>query len=126
MAATRVVLRQARREDAPRLHELHTAAVRSLCAPYYSPEIIDGWLHNRNPNGYLSPIERGAIFVAEENARVVGFGETAPGAIVAVYVDPSLTLHGVGSAILRRAIEVARRNHHGPIRVKSTLNASGF
>jgi ribosomal protein S18 acetylase RimI-like enzyme len=123
---TKYILRQARREDATRLHELHTAAVRSLCAPHYSPEIIDGWLQNRGPNGYLPPIERGAIFVAELSGRIIGFGEAATGVVVAVYVDPSANQQGVGSAILHHAVSIARRDHEGPVRVESTLNAIHF
>ena len=126
MDKTKVIIRQARREDAPRLHELHSAAVRSLCASHYSPEIIDGWLQNRHPDGYLPPIERGVMFVAEMGARIIGFGEAATGVVVAVYVDPSATQQGVGSTILRYAVEMARRDHDGPIRVESTLNASRF
>ena len=104
-----VVIRPARREDAPRLHELHTAAVRSLCAPHYSPEIVEGWLKGRNPQGYLSPIERGAMFVAEFHDRVIGFGEAVKSVVIAVYVDPAAAGRGVGRMILCRALEIARR-----------------
>ena len=119
-----LVIRQAKREDAPRLHELHTASVRTLCALHYSPDIIDGWLQNRSASGYLPPIERGAIFVAERDSTIIGFGEAAAGIIVAVYVDPGAIRQGVGSIILRHAIEMAGRG--GPTRLQSTLNAGGF
>jgi GNAT superfamily N-acetyltransferase len=121
-----IVIRQAQREDASRLHELHTASVRALCSEHYSSEIIDGWLQNRSAIGYLTPIERDAIFVAERDSTIVGFGEAAPGVVVAVYVAPSAVHQGIGSAILRHAIEMARRAHDGPLRVESTLNASPF
>jgi GNAT superfamily N-acetyltransferase len=74
----------------------------------------------------LPPIERGAIFVADSSAVVVGFGEAAPGSVVAVYVDPWATHRGIGTAILLQALEMARRGHDGPIRVEATLNASSF
>jgi ribosomal protein S18 acetylase RimI-like enzyme len=126
MAVMNIVIRQAQREDASRLHALHTASVRALCSEHYSPEIIDGWLQNRSVNGYLPPIERGAIFVAQRGSTIVGFGEAAAGVIVAVYVDPSAIHQRIGSTILRHAIEMARRGHKGPLRVESTLNASRF
>ncbi|HLF12451.1 MAG TPA: GNAT family N-acetyltransferase, partial [Gammaproteobacteria bacterium] len=50
-------------------------SVRALCSKHYSPEIIDGWLQNRSASGYRPPIERGAIFVAERDSTIVGFGE---------------------------------------------------
>ena|SRR5437867_2781102 len=119
-------LRQARREDAARLHELHTASVRVLCSLHYPAEIIDGWLKNRSADGYLAPIKRGVLFVALRDDRIIGFGEAAAGVVVAVYVDPSGIRQGVGSALLRHALGLARREHNGSIGVESTLNAIGF
>jgi len=112
--------------DAPRLHELHTTSVRALCSGHYAPEVIDGWLLNRRPQGYLAPIERGDIFVAEYCSTIVGFGEGVPGAIIAVYVDPIALKRRVGSAIMHHALEIARGGHVGPVRLEATLNAVGF
>jgi len=119
-------LREARPEDAGRLHALHTTAVRTICAPHYAKEIIDGWLALRNAEGYRKVIERGAIFVAERAGEIVGFGEAQPGQVLAVYVDPSTARLGVGTLLLQRALEIARRNYDGPIRLESTLNAISF
>ena len=126
MADASVKIRTARSEDALRLHELHAASVRALCAKHYASEIIEGWLQSRTPSGYLAPIEHAAIFVAELNHKIIGFGEAAAGTIVAVYVDPSAAGQGVGRLILDRALEAARFNHSGPVRVESTLNARSF
>jgi len=48
-------IRIAELKDAPRLHQLHTASIRDLCASQYAWEIIEGWLINRTPGGYASP-----------------------------------------------------------------------
>jgi len=119
-------IRVATPEDADRLHQLHTTSVRRICAPHYAPEVIDGWLANRVPEGYLPPIERGDIFVVEDGGRIVGFGEATPGVVVACYVDPAMVQRGVGSAIMEHALVIARRGHDGPIRVEATLNAAPF
>ena len=79
MHTSDIVIRPARPEDAPRLHQLHTASVRALCASHYSAEVIDAWLLNRAPSGYLRPIERGVLFVAERTDRIIGFGEATAG-----------------------------------------------
>src|SRR5690242_14042344 len=126
MGPSSIVIRSARFEDAPRLHELHTASVRALCAGHYSADVIDAWLSNRAPSGYLGPIERGALFVAERHGRVIGFGEARPGTVIAVYVDPAEILQGVGCAILRHAVALARSEHDGPVRLEATLNARDF
>ena len=118
-----MAIRPARPDDAPRVHELHTVSVRTLCSAHYAADVIDGWLANRAPADYLRPIERGDLFVAERDGHVVGFGETAPGRILAVYVDPAVARHGVGRAILRHAIVKAG---DGPVRLEATLNARAF
>src|SRR5262245_21503426 len=121
-----LVIRQARPADAARIHELHTSSVRELCSPCYPPEIIAGWLLNRCPEGYLPGIEGGQVFVVERGDVVVGFGEATTSVILGVFVDPVAVGAGVGSAIVERALEVARQGHPGPIRLESTLNAQAF
>ena len=114
------VIRPARPDDAPRLHELHTASVSALCSGHYAADVIEGWLLNRAPDGYLAEIERGDLFVAERDGRVVGFGEATAGKVVAVYVDPTAIRQGVGRAILRHAVALARRGREGPVRLEAT------
>lgn len=113
-------------DDAPSLYRLHTAAIRTVCARHYSPDIIDGWLLGRSPAGYLPPIRRQAIFVADSDHKIIGFGEAAPGVVIAVYVDPRAMGNGIGRLLLMHGISVARHAHSGPIRVESTLNAAAF
>ncbi len=126
MRSPNLTLRPGAFADADRLHELHTVSVRTLCSGHYAATVIDGWLANRRPQGYLAPIGRGDLFVVEEGGRIVGFGEAVPGQIIAVYVDPAATHRGVGAAIMDRALVVARSGHKGPIRLESTLNAEAF
>lgn len=119
-------LREGHPDDAPRLHEIHTSATRTLCSPFYEPSVIDGWLEARAPSIYVPLLERGALFVAESDSGILGFGEAKPGSVVAVYVDPAVAGRGIGTAILGRAMELARAGHEGPIRVHATLNARSF
>jgi ribosomal protein S18 acetylase RimI-like enzyme len=88
--------------------------------------VIDGWLSDRRPQGYLPPIQRGDIFVAEYSPRIVGFGEAVPGVVIAIYVDPIAVNRGVGSVIMRHALEIAQSGQAGRVRLEATLNAVGF
>lgn len=76
--------------------------------------------------GIFVPIDSGRIFVAESDSTVLGFGEAAPGVVVAIYVHPSMTRQGIGTRLLRHALERARKTHSGPVTVESTLNATAF
>ncbi len=121
-----LIIRQATRSDAGRIHELHTDSVMGLCRDHYSPEQITGWLKNRAPQGYLAGIERGEMFVVVEGEQIVGFGHAVPGEVMAVYVDPERVRRGVGQAILVEGITRARKGHHGAVRLDATLNAQNF
>lgn len=126
MSRVVVSIRSATPQEAQRIHELHLSAVRAQCAQHYSPEIVEGWLENRSAQGYLRGIASGAIFVAEFESQIVGFGEGAPGEVVAVFVDPAFLNRGIGSALLQHALRLAREQHQGSVRLESTLNAVGF
>ena len=121
-----LTIRQATSGDADQIHKLHTSSVKALCKDHYSPEQIAGWLQNRTPQGYLPGIERGEVFVAVDEGRIVGFGHAVPGEVVAVYVAPECTRHGVGRAILTEGLTRARSEPQGAIRLEATLNAQEF
>jgi GNAT superfamily N-acetyltransferase len=112
--------------DAGPIHELHLSSVRELCKSAYSPETIEGWLMNRSPQGYLWGINRGEMYVAEIEGRMVGFGHAVPGEIAATFVDPAFVRRGIGSLLVKHGVEMAKAETSGTIRIESTLNARPF
>jgi GNAT superfamily N-acetyltransferase len=121
-----VKIRPATSADATKIHQLHTRSVKELCKEYYTPAQIAGWLKHRRPDGYLSGIERGQMFVAVAGRRIVGFGQAVPGEIIAVFVAPDQAGQGVGRALLARGMQIARRNSQTVVRLEATPNAQGF
>lgn len=121
-----VRIRPATAVDAPRIHELHLASVRTLCASWYAPAIIEGWLSGRSPQRYLQGIAAGAVFVAESDATIIGFCEGVTGEVRAVFVDPAWTGRGVGKALLLRALQLAATEPLSPVRLEASLNAVAF
>lgn len=121
-----VAIRTARPADAQSIHEVHDRSVLRLCSSHYYEHQLEVRLSGRTPEGYLPAIAQGKMFVAERGSRVVGFGHVEPGEIEAVFVDPDVAGLGIGAALLRHGLELARRGHEGSVRVVSTLNAVGF
>ena len=121
-----VTIRAATLADAPRIHELHLASVRAVCASCYEPAIIDGWLAGRSPQGYFHGISTGATFVAEAGGEIVGFCESVPGEVRAVFVDPRWKGKGFGAKLLSWALSLAEAGPSGSVRLESTLNAVSF
>lgn len=122
----KVKIRKATEADAVRIHELHIESVRKLCNAVYSPEIIDGWLKNRRPEGYIPGIWRGEMYVAELDGKIIGFGHAVPGEIVATFVDPAYVRQGVGTVLMKYGLKKANVKAPGTIRIESTLNARKF
>ena len=65
------------------------------------------------------------MFVAETDATVVGFGQSKPGEVLAVFVEPDSARRGIGSLLLAKALSDAGAGK-GAVRVESTINAVGF
>jgi GNAT superfamily N-acetyltransferase len=126
MAHTTFAIRRARRADAPITHDLHTASVTALCTTHYPLSLIRRWIAKPTPEGYYEGIDPGQMFVCEADDGVVGFGHAVPGAVLAISVHPHWVRQGVGSMILSHAVELARREHDGPIELQATLNAQPF
>ena len=63
--------------------------MRGLCVRSYELDVIEGWLRRHSPAGYAWGISNGATFLAEAGNAIVGFCETIPGEILAVFVDPA-------------------------------------
>jgi putative acetyltransferase len=119
----KITIRKAVAADAEPIHELHLRSVRQLCREVYSPEIIEGWLQNRAPRGYLPGIRRGEMYVAEIGGRIIGFGHAVPGQIEAIFVDPAFIRRGIGSKLTEHGIKMAAAGTSGRIKIESTLNA---
>jgi predicted N-acetyltransferase YhbS len=116
-------IRLASPSDAQAIHEIHTRSVRWYWPNFYSDQQITVRLSGRTPSGYLPAIERGRILVAEHGSRIVGFTHAELGSIEAVFIDPHAAYLGVGSALVRCAIELAGSF---PVQLISTLNAVRF
>ena len=126
MDHSRFVIRQALRADAPAMHDLHAASVTTLCTTHYPLTLIRHWIAHRTPEGYYEGIDPGEMFICEAQGYIVGFGHAIPGEVLAIFVHPHWVRQGVGSALLSHAIELACRQHQGPIKVQATLNAQPF
>lgn len=111
--------------DAKKMHRLHTSAVRTTCKDFYTEKQINAWLEGRSPEGYHEGINKGDMFIAEENGKMVGFGHAIPGEIVAVFVDPAFHGKGVGKLLLDYGLKIALKGRQ-KVKAESTINAEGF
>ena len=121
-------IRRARQEDREAIWRAHGSAIRAACASHYSKEVIEVWAGGLRPEKYAEAIDRYEFFVAEEDGRVVGFGELGPeaGAVQGLYVSPDAAGRGVGWRLLCTLEERARAHGLKSLRLTSSLNAVAF
>ncbi len=60
-----------------------------------------------------------------DGSEIVGFGEAVPGEVLAIYVLPERTKEGIGTTLLKHAMEKAKCGTQ-KIVLESTLNAIDF
>jgi putative acetyltransferase len=121
-------IRKARQEDKESIWRVHAKAIRETCASHYSQAVIRIWAERLQPEKYAEAISSNEFFVAEENGRVVGFGELdqAGGEITGLYVSPDVGGRGVGWKLLCTLEERARAFGLETLHLTSSLNAVSF
>ncbi len=120
-----MIVKPATINDAKEMHNIHTNAVRKTCKDFYTQKQIDAWLEGRTPEGYNEGINKGDMYVAEEDGKIVGFGHAIPGEIVAIFVDTTSHKKGIGKLLLDYGLKIALKGHQ-KVKVESTVNAEGF
>ena len=122
------LVRPATDADAEEIFRVHSESIRVLCSGRYEPHEIAAWIAVRSPDSYRVALATRALFVAEWQGEIVGFGQLDPekGEVEACYVAPAAVGAGVGVALLFRMETEALRRGHSFVRLNSTLNAEGF
>lgn len=119
-------IREAAPSDRDGIWSVFLASVLELCGTHYDREEVLGWARSLEPESFTS--SAGLTLVAEEKNRIVAFGKFDPaqGEVVALYVAPGHTGHGIGRALLKMFEEDALKRGIGWMQMGSTLNAVGF
>jgi len=121
-----IVIRPAICDDAPAIFEIHVDSVTHLCAADYTEDQIRRWFDGRSPENYRGAIEAGAIWIAEQVGRALGYTEFFAGEVTSLFVRSAMAGRGLGSLMLNFAIERASQGHQGPIRLEATMNGQKF
>ncbi len=123
-----LLIRRAQVEDALDIINVHEASVRGLCTHHYTPEQIEGWVGTRRPEDYREHIENTEFYVAEDNGRIVGYGQMSAGEsqIRSIYVSPNRTRSGIGTKLLLELIHNAKDRRLRTLWLNSSLNAVPF
>lgn len=131
-------VREADPEDAEPVRAVHRRSIEGLGPQAYEPQQVRAWAAGCDSADYVAAIEGdGAFLVAELDGDIVGFGSMsaespedyesdADAEVTGVYVAPSVTRRGVGTALYR---ELERRARAAGVRwlgLQASRNAVPF
>lgn len=130
-------VREAVPADAHAIRDVHLASIEGLAGDHYDDEQVGAWAHDRDPDEYPIESPETEFLVADCGGTIVGFGWMKPdaddyieaavdGEITAVYVHPSVSGEGVGSAVYAALESRARSAGASSLGLWASLNAVSF
>lgn len=131
-------IRTATPADAEAVRQVHRASIEGLGPSAYTPEQVEAWARGCESADYIASITSDDLsIVAEDAGGLLGFGtlcfESPSGyeasvdaEITGVYVRPSVTRNGVGTALLETIEQEARERDFQTLGLTASLNAVPF
>jgi len=123
-----VSIREFEPADAPALWGIFFSSIRQLAAADYSPEQIAAWAPAEvDPEKWAARMRGIWPFVAEVAGQPVGYADLQPnGYIDHFFVSPAVARRGVGTALMRRIHDQAKRQQLGRLFADVSLTARPF
>lgn len=128
MGAADIYIRAMQDADAAAMHAIHERAVRQSCAPLLGPAVVEAWLRDRSPDGYIRARDEGGenFLIAENRGLRAGFASWRGSWLEALFVDPDHQSSGVGRALLTACENAAAGQNCFLSDLNATLNARSF
>jgi len=119
-------IRRFRESDEEEKRELHLKTIKQVNSEDYSEKQIDAWTTFEEDSSFSE--EKILRWVAEENGEIVGFADYVPekSKITGVYVHPAHLRKGVGSKLLKKILEDAKKRGLSELRCESSVTARQF
>ncbi len=123
-------LRPATLEDCSAIYELHRLAVRYICLKSYNPAILSVWLELVHPEIYQPVIhdDEKPLWIIEYNGIISGFFllDFQEAQLDALYVNPCVHGHGLGTALLNQAEKVMLAANLSMLKLYASTNSVTF
>jgi putative acetyltransferase len=118
-------LRRAEAGDEEALASIRRSAILALAVPAMSMEQAEKWAARAATDRIGRAIRDHDVWVAVE-AAAIGWVEVDRDRVAALYVSPSCSRRGVGSALLAQAETSIRSSGYAMARLESSQNALDF
>jgi GNAT superfamily N-acetyltransferase len=118
-------IRHAQATDEEALARIRRSAILVLAVPTLSMEQAETWAARVAADRISRAIQEHEVWVAVEDAAI-GWVEVDQDRVAALYVSPSCSGRGVGSALLARAEASIHSSGYAATRLESSQNALDF
>jgi putative acetyltransferase len=118
-------IRRAKATDEDVLARIRRTAILELAVSAMSLERAEQWSARASADRIVRAIQDHTVWVAVEGA-VVGWVEVDRDRVAALYVSPSCSRRGIGSALLARAEASIQSSGYTTARLESSPNALDF
>ena len=118
-------IRRAKATDEEALASIRRNAILVLAVSAMSMEQAEQWSTRAGADRIVRAIRDHTVWVAVEG-DVIGWVEVDQGRVAALYVSPSCSRRGVGSALLGRAENSIQSSGYSTARLESSQNALDF
>jgi putative acetyltransferase len=118
-------IRRAEAADEDALASVRRRAILALAVPAMSMEQAEKWATRAAADRIARAIREHDVWVAVDEAAI-GWVEVDRERVAALYVSPSCSRRGVGSALLARAETAIRGSGYETARLESSPNALDF
>jgi putative acetyltransferase len=118
-------IRRAEAADEQALAHIRRSAILMLAVPALSMEQAEHWATRTAADRIAQAIREHEVWVATEEAAI-GWVEVDRDRVAALYVSPSCSQRGIGSALLARAETSIRSLGYTTARLESSQNALTF
>ena len=135
------VLEKGKEEDAERIYQIHTSAIKQLCSSHYGEKEISLWAGKQTEEKYVPFLESGDMIVAKKNGIVVGFihhihhtkginteqcSDNDRMEIKGLFIDPGFARHGLGRILFWEVEKIAVEKDVEVMTVSASLNSLPF
>jgi putative acetyltransferase len=118
-------MRRAEATDEEALARIRRSAILALAVPAMPREQAEQWATRAPADRMARAIRDHDVWVAVEGAAI-GWVEVDRDRVAALYVSPSCSRRGVGSALLARAETSIRSSGYATARLEASQNALAF
>jgi len=119
-------IRKFKKEDAKNVSNVIRRCLKEVVIKEYSEKVIKSLCDFFTPSAIISNSNNRVIFVAAEKGKVIGTASLKGDTIFTVFVDPKIHRKGVGSKLMDKVEELAKKRGYKTVKVPSSFGAFEF